>query len=197
MRMEIDGTRVRQTLRNAPKTLHPFVVTGMRRIGLGLERHLNGSILSGQLLKVRTGNLRRATFHQVEEASTSVDVLLGVDSNRAPYGRIHEKGGTIRPTRSRFLTIPLPAARTGSGVARFTARQVIADPGAYGYTGTFVAKRVIFGKRGPDQIEPLFALKSHVRIRPVGFLTHTVDDKRAWMPTELRGAVHQWAQTIN
>ena len=198
IRMDVEGTqRVTQRLQGVPKAVHVAALDGMRRVGLGLQRHLNGNILSGQLLKVRTGNLRRATFSRVEDTRGSVSAVLGIDSRKAPYGRIHEKGGTIRPKRARHLTIPLPAALTGVGVARFTARQVITNPGSFGYTGTFVAKNVIFGKRGSDAIEPLFALKSQVTIKPVGYLAHTVDDKRRWIHAELQAAVNRGVRQLN
>ena len=35
-----------------------------------------------------------------------------------PYARIHESGGTIRPTKRQWLTIPLGAAKTAGGALR-------------------------------------------------------------------------------
>lgn len=198
IRMDVEGTqRVTQQFQGLPKAVHGASLEGMRRVGIGLQRHLNGNILSGQLLKVRTGNLRRATFYRVEDTPSRVSAVLGIDSRKAPYGRIHEKGGTIRPKRARHLTIPLQAVLTGAGVARFTARQVIANPGSFGYTGTFAAKGVIFGKRGRDAIEPLFALKSQVTIKPVGYLARTVNDKRRWIHAELQAAVNRGVRQLN
>ena len=198
IRIDAEGTqRVTQRLAKAPRVVHAASVEGMRRVGLGLQRHLNGSILSGQLLKVRTGNLRRATFYRVEEARDTVSAVLGIDHRKAPYGRIHEKGGTIRPKRARHLTIPLPAALTGAGVARFTASQVIANPGSFGYTGTFTRNKVIFGTRGEGVVEPLFALKTQVTIKAVGYLAHTVDDKRSWILAELQAAVDRGVRELN
>lgn len=168
------------------------VTGGMERVGLGLERHVKTQKLSGQSLGVRTGNLRRAVYHFVRKEPDGIAGGIGVDLKKARYGRLQELGGTIRPKKSRFLTIPLDAAQTGKGVARFSARDVIANPGSFGYTGTFFRNRILFGVRGSGknkEVVPLFALKTHVTIKGVGYLAGTVNEKRKWAADELKKSV--------
>lgn len=75
---------------------------------------------------------------------------------------VHETGATITPKKAQFLTIPLPAALSGSGVPlRNSARE---------WSNTFVqrSKRgnlLIFQKRGTGII-PLYVLKKSVTIPP-------------------------------
>lgn len=73
---------------------------------------------------------------------------------------VHERGATIRPKRAQYLTIPLPAALSGSGVPL--------RPSARAWKNTFVAKSkkgslLIFQKRGKE-IVPLYALVKQVVI---------------------------------
>ena len=75
---------------------------------------------------------------------------------------VHETGGSIRPRRSRFLTIPLPAAMNSRGQP---LRQRARD-----WDNTFVQRSrrgnlLIFQRNGPN-ITPLYLLKPSVRIRP-------------------------------
>lgn len=75
---------------------------------------------------------------------------------------VHEKGATIRAKRSKFLTIPLPAALDGRGIPlRRRARD---------WDNTFVQRSrrgnlLIFQKRG-ENIVPLYVLKRSVKLRP-------------------------------
>jgi hypothetical protein len=107
---------------------------------------------------------------------------------KAVQMRAQEKGASIGPKRGMFLTVPLAAVRTGNGVARFTARQVIAAPQSFGYSGTFFKKSVLFGKKG-DEVVPLFAMVRRVTLKPVGYLTNTVREKGPWAVNEIAGAV--------
>lgn len=51
--------------------------------------------LSGGVLNVVSGRLRRSIFHKVESTATSVTGRV-LQSSDVPYGRIHEFGGTIK-----------------------------------------------------------------------------------------------------
>ncbi|CAO3460817.1 hypothetical protein [Azospirillum argentinense] len=74
----------------------------------------------------------------------------------------HEDGAIITPRRSKYLTVPLPAALDGRGVPlRRSARD---------WQDTFVApgrggSLVIFQRR-PSGAVPLYVLKRSVRLRP-------------------------------
>ncbi len=63
------------------------------RAGYNLERVVKQDKLSGQVLKVRTGNLRRSIHTELEGLGT-INARATVGTN-VVYARIHEEGGTI------------------------------------------------------------------------------------------------------
>lgn len=181
--------RFESAMRNAPQLLQPFVLDGMRRVGLGMEAHVKTTKLAGQGLSARTGNLRRAVFSRAEVTGAGdAFAVVGVDLAKAPYGRVHELGGTIRPKRAAMLAIPIGEARTGKGVTRFSARDLFANPGAFGYTGAFTRKNIVFGVKNRTAT-PLFALKPSVTIKATGYLKGSVEEKRGWAVEELGRAI--------
>jgi hypothetical protein len=192
VQVELDATtskRFAAVMAEAPRLLQPFLLDGMKRVGLGLEAHVKSNQLGGQILKARTGTLRRAVFSRAEAVGEGdAQAVVGVDLGKAPYGRVQEMGGTITPRGGSALAIPIGEARTAKGVGRFTARDLLQRPQSFGYTGAFIAKNVIFGRRQHDVV-PLFVLKPSVTLRPTGYLTRTVAEKRGWVIEELGRAV--------
>jgi hypothetical protein len=177
-------------LDNAPKGIARLLVKAFVKIGLGLVNHLKEEELSGQALHVRTGHGRRSVTYRVfEEGNESIAVVAGPDLRKAPYMRAHDKGATIVPKRVGNLTIPIGEALTGKGVSRFTARQLIDNPTSYGYVGTFTHNRIIFGKKSNGNTVPLFVLKTSVRLKAVGFMAHTLSEKKAWADSVVEDAV--------
>jgi hypothetical protein len=157
----------------------------LQKFVTGVETHLLGALArnmgNGGLIGVRTGDLRRALKMQPPVVTTDgIEGSVYVDPAQVAYGAIQEEGGTVVPKTAQFLAIPLEAMQTGNGVARGTARQVISEPGAFGFSGTFVAKGVIFGKEGGDII-PLFALKSEVTLPGRHYLSETLTQEAAWI----------------
>jgi len=152
--------------------------------------HLTGGTTSTRL-RVRTGKLRASCIPiktEIKEGSVEGGISFGT-----VYGRVHigPKGQmtTITPKKGKYLTIPLPAAMTGAGVARGSARQ-----GPWGET--FVAKSkagnlIIFGKRKimsgkkagelRGKITPLFLLLKSVRVKA---RIHP-EDIKAWIRPKL------------
>lgn len=65
-----------------------FIQTGM------LKRYIAEMKLSGQVLRNRTGNLRRAVFNTVEADELGVTGMVAVDKT-APYGAYQEFGADI------------------------------------------------------------------------------------------------------
>jgi len=186
--------RLKAVLDNGPKLLQPSLLDGMRRIGLGIESHVKGK-LRGQVFKARTGTLSRAVFSRTQATGGDVVVVVGVDSAKAPYGRIHEVGGIIRPRRGSNLAIPIGEAKTRGGVARFSARQLMQNPRAFGYTGAFFRKNVLFGHRNRVPV-PLFVLKPQVAIKGTGYLSGSIEEKRPWAIEELGRAVAKALKSI-
>jgi hypothetical protein len=184
MNFELAGDRALEAKLDAtPKGIGAALVAVFVKVGLGLEAHLKRDHLSGQSLSVRTGTGRRSTFYRVQTGSDrDIEVVVGNDLRKAKYMRAQDQGATITPKASAHLAIPIGAARTTTkGVAKFSARDLIGSPGSFGYTGTFVRNNIIFGARGEGQKpEPLFALKKRVTLKAVGFLAHTLSEKREW-----------------
>lgn len=106
--------------------------------------------LSGPALKERTGRLKGSLTH--EETADTVEISAG-GKDEVAYAAIHHYGGTIRPKKKKFLTIPFPG---GPADQRVPLR-------AADFNDTFVAKGIIFQKRG-EHIEPLFILRKSVKI---------------------------------
>ncbi len=192
MNFEVAGDRALEAKLDAtPKGIGAALVAAFVKVGLGLEAHLKQNHLSGQSLGVRTGTGRRASFNRVETGSDrEIVVVVGSDLRKAKYMRAQDQGATLSPKSAAHLTIPIGAARTPKGVTRFTAREVISSPGSFGYTGTFVKNGIIFGSRGQGQKpEPLFALKQRVTMKAVGFLAHTLNEKREWASGQINTAI--------
>ena len=72
-----------------------------------LESHIKADKLSGQVLNVRTGNLRRSIFSGVEDNGDTIEIWAK-QSGDVKYGAIHEFGGKtaaheILPVKAKAL----------------------------------------------------------------------------------------------
>ncbi len=181
MEIIVDATRADQVLTALPNRIRPNLVDRFRELGQKFEHLIKGTLLTGEVLNRRSGMGQRSIFYRIEDdqANDRVTLVVGANLAVAPYMRILAYGGTIRPKRAKFLTVPMPAALTASGVARFSARDVMEQPKAHGYEGTFIANQMIFGippggrgrraQLGPRAV-PLFALKDEVQIPQNNYL---------------------------
>jgi hypothetical protein len=161
-------------LKAAPGMGGKRLVKNMQTLGQKFQRVLVGDVLNGMVLRRRTGRGGRSIFYRVVEGSANdVELIVGADLNKAPYMRAQALGAEIRPTHGRYLAIPLNAAKTGNGVARFSAADVKASPSSFGYKSTFVRVGshgpIIFGVKDGG-IVPLFVLKSSVTLPSRNFL---------------------------
>jgi hypothetical protein len=195
------------------------------RIGGGMVSYIVTQKLRGGVLQYRTGNLGRAIFYRVEDGGGTSGgglmlVRVGADGNKAIYARIQELGGVVS-AKGGALTIPLEAAKTAAGVARFTAQDVRNDPGAYGFKRTFIAKGVIFGVKaggsfyegtvGPRynrrgvgtavgravEYVPLFALKPSVTLKAAGYLSSSFQERQDWIRLQLETGIVEAAQELS
>jgi hypothetical protein len=191
---ESNAANVAEALGAKPTKIGKRVLEGLRDVGITLQNYLQKDLLSGQLLGVRTGQGRRSIFWRVEGDDTNgeMSVVVGADLTVAKYMRIQNDGGTIT-AKGKLLTIPLPAALTGNGVARFTAANLRENPTAYGYIGSFVRNGIIFGKLDGKEIVPLFVLRQSVTIQGVGYLGRAYTDKIDWVRDRLAAAAGQGA----
>jgi len=163
-----------------PKDQGKAVYKGFKDAALLVERKLKDNI-TGRLLNVRSGHLRSSIGSLIETTDDGIKANIGSGArqgDRVKYANIHENGGTIRPRISQFLTIPLDAAKTPSGVTRFTAREV--KEGGTSYQSSFVKKGIIFGvlqrKGGKNSIVPLFILKKSVEIPASHYMSITAQE---------------------
>lgn len=117
-----------------------------------------GLVNNGDTLQRRSGGIRNLA-RNIKVSRTASGTIEG----QIGLGRfaIHETGGTIKAKRSRYLTIPLPAALNGSGVPlKKRARD---------WDNTFVARSrrgnlLIFRKEVRGGVTPLYLLKPSVKI---------------------------------
>lgn len=108
--VEVDDSRLRVRLAYIPDRL----MTALKRETTVLRLQMEALVknkLSGQVLNVRTGALRRSIFSDQTQGSTSVTGRVAQSAD-VPYGRIHEYGGKtsahdIIPTRGKVLAFAM------------------------------------------------------------------------------------------
>lgn len=181
LELETNATQMAIRYRDANKVVAKNLHATLRRVGLMVQRHIVREKLRGQALNARTGTLARAIFYLVEVFQSIAQVRIGVDTAKAKYGPIHELGGVITPKRAQNLTIPLGPALTRNGVARLSAREFLDNPGILGFEHAFFNRRgtAIMGVHTNGSLEPVFALKKSVTIKPTGYMRGALRDKRA------------------
>lgn len=188
-------TALRPYLDKLTPTLRASLGAAMKRVAAWGHRYLVNEKLTGQSLTARTGNTKRAVFDRVQGTDQAPQAVIGIDTTFAPGARINNDGGTIVPKNGRMLTIPLEAAKTPKGVARFTARELFNRPAAFGYSGIFIRKGVIMGRqggmygKGGAALTPLFALKSRVTIPAKHFMEATQVATQEYAGGEIEKAV--------
>lgn len=148
------------------KDANSILVSTFKTITREAERILKQDVLSGQVLRVRTGRLRSSIGTLVMQSQDGLVGQIGSGvriGERMPYANIHETGGVIKPKKGRYLAIPLKAALTDSGSqlrgGAFSARD---------FTDTFFmtsrkGNRLIMQRQAKGAV-PLFVLKESVTI---------------------------------
>lgn len=87
---EVTGDEVvAYRLRRVPEQVKGRVRDTIGRLALKLQRQVMQDKLSGQVLKVRTGTLRRSINQAMLEEG---DTIAGIVSTRVKYGKAHEYG---------------------------------------------------------------------------------------------------------
>lgn len=80
-------------MRSMPNTVREELYRKVTQLTLELDARVIRK-LNGEVLKVRTGQLRRSIFHRVEQDANRVVGKVG-SSGDVPYAAIHEFGGVI------------------------------------------------------------------------------------------------------
>lgn len=111
-----------------PYQMKVHVTDALRGIGADWERYVKTSIgpggkmnQGGPRLHNRTGALRRSVRFKLSKGTLSVRMMVG--GKGAPHAGLQERGGVVRPRGSKkYLTVPLPTAKTASGALSGSAR---------------------------------------------------------------------------
>lgn len=82
-------------LSSMPASVHALVLLKVRGLALRLQAHIQQDKLSGQVLKVQTGALRRSITQQVIDGGTSI-IGRVFSSGDVKYAAIHEFGGQTK-----------------------------------------------------------------------------------------------------
>lgn len=164
------GDGLRQALKEG-------MTEAVRRVANEVRTEILRSTTGGNPLNVRTGNLRRSWsgFPRVEETGEGPVATL---RSASVYSAIHEFGGTIRPVRAAFLTIPLPGAMNASGTRTpYSARELHESPGLAGFKSTFInrSRTAILGVLPGGGLVPLFAIKDSVVMPARHYISKAVD----------------------
>lgn len=195
MRLNISmGAAGEDPLKRLGRRIQAATRQAVRNVTYDAQREIELN-LTGRVLRVRTGALRTgwATAPKFEETEQGLSMRLRPN---VPYARIHEEGGTIRPTNAKFLTIPVGRAamlRDRTNRTDVTARDFIENPGLLGYDRAFFSKKgAICGVRGSgagQTVEAVFLLRTSVAIPPRRYVSLALENVRAHVPQLVRSAI--------
>lgn len=123
--VKVNSQRFRDLLKRTPGMINDGLNVTVNQVGIDFERRFKKDRMKRSAdaidgLRTRTGNLSQKFTRAVISEGNTRTLALGFSG--VPYARIHEFGGTIRPKRAKWLTIPVGPALTASGVARGPAR---------------------------------------------------------------------------
>lgn len=99
----VGDARLIQNFNTFPDSLLRSLVKTITRLTIGLQRYIKQSKLSGQVLKNRTGTLRRSINYQVTESTSSVTGKVGTNLSYAHRQEYGFKG--VEPVRAHLRTI--------------------------------------------------------------------------------------------
>lgn len=151
----------------------PVMTSAMSRTAIATIADLKTRMRGGNDTNhVRSGRLRNSMGQETKAEGSLIKTLLG--SMGVVYARIQEFGGLIKPKRGKYLAIPLSAAKTKAGVARYASPRDI--PGLVflkSKTGNpILAQRVAKGKK--SKLVPMFVLVKSVTLKPTLGLRDTI-----------------------
>lgn len=169
-------------LDRASRELRGRVSRGMATGAAAIAGRIPADYLSGQSLKTRTGNLRRAVAGWM---AGDLDAVIGVRDGAAVdrYKWLlgdnpENQPRVIRPKKGKYLTIPIGEALTASGVLKpkysVGLRQI--DGGFFLRSKGQLLFCIRRGKTSRAKIRPLFVLKTSVEVYDTGALPDGVLD---------------------
>lgn len=158
-RIVVNDGEVKSTLDGFPREFTREVRRAMLMSVIGLEGRVKRK-LSGDVLHVRSGSLRRSIFHTVtKHGDKSVTGIVGTP---LVYGKTHEFGAVIKPKKpGGFLAIPMRGGSKRAQAMGNRQRAHFANLMAHGASGAFAARlsgaRFIFVKQVTIPKRPFMA----------------------------------------
>lgn len=125
------------------------------------------NLLSGPVLKVRSGNARASV--RIIPAQVDARGVTGSVGTNSPYLAFQHKGGRIVPRNAKNLAIPIGNALTPAGVPRYASPRQI--PNLVFIPKTKAGNAILALSQPGGKLDPLFVLKKEVTIGPHDFLS--------------------------
>lgn len=98
LNIQVSGdAQIRQRFAAMPERMRAAVLKKVSALTKKLEAKIKREKLSGQVLNVRTGALRRSISSLVESEASDKITGMAIQSGDVKYGRIHEFGGQTAP----------------------------------------------------------------------------------------------------
>ena len=162
IKIDSNSDKINRLLNNVANKSEENIKRDLKFWGLEAVNDIKTGRFSGsttdKTLTSRTGQLRAKMDFDVETVAELID---GSFTNNLIYAAIHEFGGTIKPKKGTYLSIPLDHVKTAGGVARGGPRD---------YPNLKFFDR---GKGNPllmdttgNQFIPAFVLVKFVKIKP-------------------------------
>ncbi len=157
--VKVNAAKFNAALGRFPKELARNLKTGVATYLQAFRGRMGRERLRG-----RPGVAKRTGFLTASQklivTGDTVDRILGVyaiGGGVVKYAALQEYGGVVKPTRAKFLAIPLEAAKTAAGVSRYVSPRDLSD--------TFIRGGIIYQNQDGKAV-PMFALRKSVRIPP-------------------------------
>lgn len=143
----VNARQLEHALELAPKRMRDELRTVLLKVGIAHENIVKrnrfggyrGGIIGPQLpnsrLQRRSGALAQA-YKMDPPSATGLEMTSAIRKGMkgSVYAKMQEFGGTVKPKKGKFLTVPLPAALTPSGVLKGRYRIRRSGGSASGYT---------------------------------------------------------------
>jgi phage gpG-like protein len=172
-----DDTDLKKGFNKFKDVFNKELFKGVNHALLVLQRQIIKNV-SGPILKVKTGTLRRSWG-----ASTAIKVLeeglkvVGTIGSNLKYAAIHEFGGRITPSRANNLTIPVPENKS------------LKKPREY--SNTYFKNGIMYEKISGKNSKRLFFLKREVTLPARRYVSTSGDQAREGMLRVMQLAINK------
>ena len=133
-----------------------------------------------------TGNLARKIFAKVKTDKDVVKGSLNVDLKKVPYAAIHEEGGTIKPKKGQWLTIPFKGVKGKARDFKNTFFIRKSNTKAFIFQNLGKTKTGKQRRRGGGTFKPLFTLVKKVEIPKRPYLRPAILRNLIFLRSEIK-----------